>query len=205
LEEIRAALFDLDGVLIDSYEAWFRLVNAAARHFRKADISPERFRAGWGQGIDADVRDFFPGCVAAEVESFYEEHLLDFGNHIQMEPGARDLLVRLRDADVLRAVVTNTPTPAARDLLAWVGLIGLIDFTSGPGPSVRPKPAPDAVEVACAALQVRNQTAVFVGDSEFDAQAAVAARTRFIGYRCKSTRAVQSLYELGDLLAPAAG
>jgi HAD superfamily hydrolase (TIGR01509 family) len=204
LEEIRAVLFDLDGVLIDSYEAWFRLVNAAARHFRKPDVSPERFRAGWGQGLDADVRDFFAGCTPDEIESFYEDHLLDYTGHIQVEPGARDLLLELRNAEVLRAVVTNTPASAARDVLAWVGLIGLVDFTSGPGGGVRPKPAPDTIQAACSELQVRSEAAVFVGDSEFDAQAAVAARTRFIGFRCKSERSVQSLHELAKLVVPSA-
>ena len=204
MEDLRAVLFDLDGVLLDSYEAWFRVMNAAARHFRKPDISPERFQAGWGQGIDADVREFFPGCSMQETQDYYEEHLLDHATQIRAEPGARDTFVRLRDAEVLRAVVTNTPVLLARDLLAWVGLIGLVDLTVGPTRGVRPKPAPDTLERACAEFEIRPQQTVLVGDSEFDAQAAAVARTHFIGYRFKAARSVQHLPEVADLVARAA-
>jgi len=195
-------LFDLDGVLVDSYEAWYRLANAAARHFRKPDVTPERFKAGWGQGIDADIRDFFPGCTQQQIESYYDDHLLDFGTHVRANPGARDLLVELRTAAKLRAVITNTPTPAARDVLAWVGLIGLVDLTVGAGSRLRPKPAPDTLDFACSELQIRPEQAVLVGDSEVDARAAAAAGTGFIGYRCKSARSVQQLSEVGDLVVP---
>jgi phosphoglycolate phosphatase-like HAD superfamily hydrolase len=118
LEELRAVLFDMDGVLLESYEAWFRVVNQAARHFNKPDIDRDRFKKGWGQGVDADLRDFFPGCTQAEIEGYYEEHLLDFGEHVRADADARTVLAGLRDENVLRGVITNTPTFLARDMLA---------------------------------------------------------------------------------------
>ena len=38
-----AVLFDLDGVLIDSYEAWFRLVSRARVHFGFPEIDREMY------------------------------------------------------------------------------------------------------------------------------------------------------------------
>lgn len=195
MEAVRAVLFDLDGVLIDSYEAWFRVVNEAARHFRKPDVDRERFEAGWGQGIDADLKQFFPGCTAEQVESFYEAHLLDFGAQIRVEPDAREALRALRDGEVQRGVITNTPTFLARDLLAWVGLIGLIDVTVGAGAGVAAKPAPDVVLRACDALQVAPAAALVVGDSPYDEKAAKAAKAPFLGFRSPGSRSVQTLSE----------
>src|SRR5205807_8878124 len=142
------------GVLIDSKEAWYQLVVSAAQHFCKPDVDRKRFDAGWGQGIDADLRAFFPGCSQQEVEEYYEGNWMRFDDGIVTQPGARDALIQLRDQPVLRGIVTNTPTPLARDLLAVVGLLGLVDFTSGAGPGVQPKPAPDVILRACQALQV---------------------------------------------------
>jgi len=196
MQDLRAVLFDLDGVLIDSNEAWFQLVNAAALHFRKPEIARERFQAGWGQGIDTDLRDFFPGCSRQEIEAFYGEHLLDFGGSIVLEPGARETLMQLRDAGKLRGVVTNTPTSLARDLLAWTGLIGQVDVTVGAGDDMPPKPSPAVILRACQILEVRPEQALVVGDSRFDEQAARAGNVPFVGLRSQSARSVSSLGEV---------
>ena len=196
MEELRAILFDLDGVLVDSREAWFHTVNAAARHFRAPAVDRARFDAGWGQGIDADLRDFFPGCGQAEVERFYEQHLLNAGGGIVADPEAQATLLRLRDLDVARGVVTNTPTGLARDMLACIGLIGLIDATIGAGAGLRAKPEADIVIAACAALDVSPKHALVVGDSSFDERAAGAAGTEFLGLRTGAANAATSLSEV---------
>jgi len=200
MPDLRAVLFDLDGVLVESQEAWFRLVNAAARHFCKPDVSRARFDAGWGQGIEADLREFFPGCAAGDLERFYAAHLLDFDAHMHVQPGARDALCQLRDAALLRGVVTNTPTPLARDILAWAGLIGLVDVTTGAAPELASKPAPDIILRACRELEVDPRQALVVGDSRFDAEAAAAARARFLGFRTPGGPALRELAELPERL-----
>jgi len=193
LEELQAVLFDMDGVLLESYEAWFRVVNEAARHFKKPDIDRQRFKAGWGQGVDADLREFFPGCTQEQIERFYIDHLLDFGEHVRADADARATLVALRDDGVLRGVVTNTHPFLARDMLAWTALIGLVDVTVGPGDGLRSKPEPDIIAHACEALGVSPARVILVGDSVFDEKAAKAAGVRFLGFRTPGKGSVQSL------------
>jgi HAD superfamily hydrolase (TIGR01509 family) len=200
VEALRAVLFDLDGVLIDSYEAWFRVANGAARYFRKPDIDRERFQQSWGQSTEADLKEFFPGCTLEEVEAFYENRLLDFVNDVKVDPEAHATLVALRNAEILRGVVTNTPIFLARDLLAAVGLIGLIDVTVGAERGLQPKPSPDIVLRACDLLQVQPQEALLVGDSAFDEKAAQAAKVPFVGFRRAAPRSVQKLGEVVKLV-----
>lgn len=202
MPELRAVLFDLDGVLIDSCEAWYKLVNATARHFCKPDVTRERFDHCWGQGIEADLREFFPGCKACDIERFYEDHLLDFDACIRVEPGACDAFYRLREAGIARGVVTNTPVELARDLLAWCGLIGLVDITAGAAPGIASKPAPDLILRACRELDVAPERAVLVGDSRFDAEAAAAAHVPFLGFRSNHAPSIQDFDELLARLLP---
>ncbi len=41
---IQAILFDLDGVLVDSYQAWFALFNQSLKHFGYSEITEAVFR-----------------------------------------------------------------------------------------------------------------------------------------------------------------
>ena len=200
MPNLRAVLFDLDGVLVDSHEAWFHLLNLAARHFRTPDVTRQRFDGSWGQGIDADLREFFPGCDAEKVARFYAKHLLDFDTHIHVEAGARETLCRLREAEIPRGVVTNTPTLLARDILAWAGLIGMVDVTVGAEPEVPSKPAPDMILHACHELQVEPRHVLVVGDSRFDAEAAAAAHAEYLPYKSKAAGSAQTLDDVAERL-----
>ena len=64
----------MDGVLVDSFEAWVRLVDAAARHFGCPPVGRERFRAHYGQSDEEDVQAFFPGQTVELVAAYYGAH-----------------------------------------------------------------------------------------------------------------------------------
>jgi len=195
-----AILFDMDGVLVHSIEAWFRLVDLTARHFCKPDITREQFDASWGQGIDADLETFFVGCKSREIEDFYAAHLLDFSDHIEITEDAYATLRAVRDLGIPCAVITNTPTDLARDILAWAGLIGTVDLTVGAQEGLLSKPEPDLILHACKVLQRLPENAWMIGDSRFDLQAAAAAGCRFVGYRMAHETNVASLSEVVDLV-----
>ena len=47
--ELKAVLFDLDGVIIDSFEAWFHVFNQVREDLKLKEISKEEFRNKvWG-------------------------------------------------------------------------------------------------------------------------------------------------------------
>lgn len=50
-----AVLFDMDGVLVKSEEAWFRTVEAAGVRFRGRPVTRAEFGPTFGQGTAADV------------------------------------------------------------------------------------------------------------------------------------------------------
>jgi len=195
-----AVLFDMDGVLVHSIVAWFRLVCLTAQHFCKPDITREQFDAGWGQGIAADLETFFVGCKAREIEDFYAAHLLDFTEHITVTEDALSTLQALHGLDLPCAVITNTPTGLARDILAWAGLIGNVDLTVGAQEGLLSKPAPDPILHACKVLRRLPENAWMIGDSRFDLQAAEAAGCRFLGYNMSYETSLTNLSEVVSLL-----
>jgi phosphoglycolate phosphatase/AHBA synthesis associated protein len=190
-------LFDLDGVLVDSYEVWFHLVRAAAAHFRGPEVTRSAFAAGWGQGIGSDLERWFPGRTVADVERYYTTHFLDHAAHLRVDPDAHAVLTTLRTARLRTALVTNTPSPLARAILERVrlGLDAVVGGTDVPNA----KPAPDIVLAAARRLGVPLAESVMVGDTDFDRAAARAAGVRFAGLRTEGDPTLGALRELLEL------
>ena len=109
--KVRAVLFDLDGVLVDSYEVWFRVMNAVARDVGVPPVPRQAFQDGWGQGIQADIERFYPALSVEELERRYAATYPDFLGHLKTAPGAVDVLVALREQGLPTALITNTPSP----------------------------------------------------------------------------------------------
>ena len=192
---IEALLFDLDGVLIFSKEVWYHLLNATARAFNARAISRALFEETWGQGVKADVERFFPHSTVPKIEEYYHIHFLDYFDLMKVEPAAEKVFAALKNAGLPVVVVSNTPAPTVREVLARVGLEP--DDVVGGTDVPNPKPAPDMVLLALERLEIGPDAALLVGDTAFDRDAARAARVRFAGYGIEGDI---SLAGLGDLL-----
>jgi phosphoglycolate phosphatase/AHBA synthesis associated protein len=195
-----AVLFDLDGVLVDSREVWFHLVNDAARSFGHAPLDRDGFARIWGQGVHADARMW--NRSVEEVEAFFDAHFMDHGAHLRVDPEARPVLDSLNHAGVRSALITNTPGPLAREILDRVGLE--LNVVVGGTDVSAPKPAPEMVERALQRLEVSAPRAWVVGDSRYDRDAARAAGVRFAGLGLEGDVQLMRLGELLGLLGLAA-
>jgi HAD superfamily hydrolase (TIGR01549 family) len=202
-----AVLFDMDGVLLESFDAWAALMDATARHFGHAPVTPEAFRAVYGQPTSEDVRIFFPSQTVERVEAYYEAHFAEHAAAARVNPAAAGVLERLRLKGYRTAVITNTPSPLARQMLAAAGLEP--DAIIGGSDVPEPKPAPDIIFHACALLGVEPWDVLVVGDSAYDQQAAAGAGAPFAGiggiegnFTISALEQVVDIVE-GDFTAPA--
>ncbi len=172
-------LFDLDGVLVDSYQVWFHLMNGAAKDLGYPSIAPEVFEPCWGQGIEADVEKFFERHSIPEIERYYGEHFRDHLEHLRVVPEVPHVFDTLRARSLRTAVITNTPAAVAWDVVKRTG--GRPDLLVGGTDVPLPKPAPDMVLRACERLEISPGESLVVGDSRYDREAARAAGTFFAG------------------------
>ena len=189
---INAVLFDMDGVLLDSFEAWASLVDAAAHHFGHPPVTRESFRAVYGQPTQDDVDRFFPGQTVETVEAYYEAHFAEHAGAAVVAPASAGVLAALDVRGVPTAVITNTPSALARQILEAASLAP--NAVVGGSDVPKPKPAPDIVFRACELLGVEPWDALVVGDSPYDKQAAAAAGAPFAGIR-----GIAGNYTLSDL------
>lgn len=196
LSKLEAVLFDLDGVLIDSYRVWFQLLNAAASELGYPSISRGLFQECWGQGSRKDRERFFPKHSLAEIERYYHDHFLEHVAVLEIAPGVPELFDALRARSLSSAVITNTPRALAAQLVRRAQASP--DAVVGGDEVAQPKPAPDMVWLACERLVVKPARALVVGDSRHDREAAHAAGSPFAGFGIDGDVRIASL---GELLA----
>lgn len=169
-----AVLFDLDGTLLDTYLDLVNAVNHTLETYSYPQREPKDIRRFLGNGAADLVHRSIPEGTDAETEARflddYKEHY-NANSQIYTKPydGVLDVLANLRKSGIKTAVVSNKPDLTVQGLCSqYFG--GLTDFSVGDRPDINRKPAPDPLFFAMKSLDC--DTAVYVGDSEVDVEAA---------------------------------
>ena len=182
LNDAKAVLFDMDGVLVKSAEVWFRVVEAAGSRFRGRPITRQEFTPTFGQGTAADIPYFGLTCTVFELDAFYVAQFVNHLDAVWVNPDARSVLETLAARGVRRALVTNTVGPLASAIIERAELTPWLETHATADRVAEAKPAPDLVLLACRELGVAPEEAVMVGDSRFDRLAAERAGVPFAGF-----------------------
>lgn len=185
---MRGVLLDVDGTLIDSNDAH---AHSWVRTFREFgyDIPFDEVRPLIGMGGDKLLprltgldHESAPArrLSARRAELFREAYLP--GLHAQ--PGARELVDRLRE-DGLRVVVATSAREEELDaLLRQVGLDSLLRRSTSSDDADHSKPDPDIIHAALDEGQLEAEEAVMIGDTPYDVEAAQRAGVLPIALRC---------------------
>jgi HAD superfamily hydrolase (TIGR01549 family) len=196
LDRFGCFVFDLDGVLVNSYMAWFHLINEGLRLQNRPEISEPEFHDTWGQGIEADQEAFFPDWGIEQIIDFYNTHFRNFSQYVQHEPNALMTLSGLKAAGKRIGVASNSPAEIVRELLSQASMISYVDSYVGADEVKSSKPAPDLLFRAVEKLSIPISQACYIGDSTFDEEAARAAEIFFIGYKREGQIIINSLSDL---------
>lgn len=185
---IRAALFDLDGTLVDSLPELHAGAVLAARELGLVEPGRETIGRMVGRGIRVlceRLADWWRAADprAAELSTETALEVLEriwtgmSGEGAAELPGAFEGVRALKAAGVRTALVTNKIRPMTEAFLSSHGLGELFDVVLTGSDAERLKPAPDLLRLALEQLGVSAREAVMVGDSANDALAARAAGT----------------------------
>src|SRR3989338_4529496 len=72
--ELKAIIFDFDGVIIDSFEAWFHTFNELREEYKLKKFNKEEFRKNaWGTSYQGDAKKFFKSIDTEEVLKSYKK------------------------------------------------------------------------------------------------------------------------------------
>lgn len=180
---LRAVVFDMDGLLIDSERAILECWRAAARELGLAvpDLLWTSMVGLHEAACEVLLQQALGQDQARRLSlqcTLRYDRLVDAG--LPLMPGARALLQDLRGADVPIAIATSTVRERAEVKLARSGIAGFFDVVITRSDVAEAKPAPDVYLLAARRLGVPPSACVALEDSEFGVRAAAAAGMRVI-------------------------
>lgn len=182
--KIRAVIFDMDGVLVNSEP----LINAAAVAMFKEKglpVQPEDFLPFVGAGEDRYIggvaeRYGFALDIPSAKKRTYEIYLDLVASQLQAFPGVPELILACRDTGLLIAVASSSDEIKVRASLEKIGFPPTFWDAVITGNDVKnKKPAPDIFLSAAERLGADAYECVVVEDAVHGVQAALAA-----GMRC---------------------
>lgn len=183
---VRAAVFDLDGTLVDS----LRDIAGAMNHTLEAHGLPthaiDAYRHKVGEGVARLVAKALPpgaddatrASVTAAFRARYAAHILDFTKPYD---GVPDMLAALAARGIALAVLSNKPDAATGHLVR--ALFPSVPFAKvlGHRDDLPRKPDPTSARLIADAMRVATSECAFVGDTHVDMETAIAARMIPIG------------------------
>jgi phosphoglycolate phosphatase len=168
---VKGVIFDLDGTLIDSYQALFLAFRRTYESMRLPPLSAEEVRRVLGHGVGSTFQDLLgEERVPEAMKLFRQAYEEVMRPHTHLLPGAREVIEKLHGRSIQVAIATNKLGYFARELSEYYGLEKLIAVIVGDGDVSRNKPDPEMLLYAIEKMRLKKEDVIFIGDSPIDIQ-----------------------------------
>lgn len=165
---MKGAIFDMDGLLIDSERVYQQTWRALAEeHGVRLDaLFPRKICGTSGEGTLATLREYFPGADPAAVAAECVRRVRQVpAAEIPLKPGAEEILRGLRSLGFQIAIASASEMDLIRANLSAHGLSDYFDVWASGTEVANGKPAPDVFLLAAERLALSPETCYVLEDS----------------------------------------
>jgi HAD superfamily hydrolase (TIGR01509 family) len=210
-KRLDGVLLDVDGTLICSNEAHAQSWSEALKEFAR-DVSADEVRPLIGMGGDKLI----PMLLGVDADSDEgkafskrraEIFLKSYVPKLRTTRGAKELVQRLRRERLRLIIATSANESELNAMLRVVGLDDLIEEKTSASDAESSKPDPDIIRAALEKGKLSPPTAILLGDTPYDIEAATRAGVDTVALLCggwdaDALRGAIAIYEdPADLLA----
>lgn len=186
---LRAAIFDIDGTLVDSNDLHAEAWGEVFRRFG-VDLPHDRIRAQIGKGGDNLMPALLPPELVEQHGAEMEKQRKALFSHdylprVRPFPGVKALFEGLKAWGASIVLATSATNQELESHKRMLGIADLIDGATSADDVAQSKPCPDIFQAALAQLPgIAPDEAVVAGDTPYDMEAAQRAGIVAIAVRC---------------------
>jgi phosphoglycolate phosphatase len=174
-------VFDLDGTLIDGYEAIGDALAYAMERLRLPALPLEKVRVMVGHGIEKLLEEAVGAERTSEGVRLFRERYPEVAvAKSRLLPGVREALAELAARGHAMAVASNKPAHFSRMILEADRVAGYFAEIAGPDEATPAKPDPAMLRRLMVAAGAQPSRTVVVGDMEVDFEFGRAADCRVV-------------------------
>ncbi len=172
----KGLIFDLDGTLIDSYDAIYIGIVEVFNHFGIPPLPYDKLGEYLGGSLEEILKPFLLPRQIEEAKPVFREKYRDiYLDKTSLLEGAEGVIEELFRRSIRLAVASNKSGKFCRKLLSQLGIDRFFTTIMGVGDDLRPKPFPDMVNAIVMDLGLHSNEVVMVGDTVEDIEAGKAA------------------------------
>jgi phosphoglycolate phosphatase len=181
MEAIKLVIFDLDGTLVDAYQAIVESLNYTLRRLKYSSQAASVIRRAVGWGDESLLRPFLkPEDLEKALLLYRRHHKESLLRGSRLFPQAKMVLGYLEKKGYMLAVASNRPTKFSWILIHHLGLAHFFREVLCADELKKGKPHPEILHKIMRKLRALPKETLYVGDMAIDAQTARCAGVRAI-------------------------
>jgi 2-phosphoglycolate phosphatase len=172
-EEIKGVIFDLDGTLVDSYQAIYLGFHHVYTQLNLTPLPFAEVKKVVGRGLSHTFRDLLgEELVSRALLLFRQKYEEVFREHTKLLPDVPEVLAELHRRKISLAVASNKLGKFSRAIFEHFQLQKYFAVIVGDGDVAQNKPDPEMIYFALDKMGLKKEEVIFVGDSVIDIQTA---------------------------------
>jgi len=172
---IQAIIFDVDGVILDSTQAIITNFQETAKRLGTRIPTEGEIRKLLGQPSGINLKILFGNNK--EARGIYDEINKITHSNLNLVPHAETALKQIK---LKKAIVTSKRLPSLKEQLK--DYLNYFDAIVTPEDTIKQKPDPEPLLLACKRLGVPSSNVVYIGDALRDLETSRNARIKFVAF-----------------------
>lgn len=179
---MKAIIFDFDGTLASTLPICYYAFQNVFKDFDNKDLSSEEIKAMFGPSETGIIRENLINSNKEQaIELYYQKYLENHSNLVNYNMEIDKMIKHLKDYGIKLGIVTGKARRSLDISLQALQMDHLFDVIVTGDEVIHPKPHPEGIIKALSLLSVRDNEAMYVGDSDADIQAGIAANVHTVG------------------------